>query len=59
VRYVETCHTNTVANRTLTKYRFRSVYDELLNIGPNARQVRSDIAEAISKAIIDDLVANS
>ncbi len=29
--------------------------DELLNIGPNAAQVRSDIAKAIAGAIIDDL----
>ena len=30
--------------------------DELLNIGPNAPQVRSDIAKAIAGAIIDELV---
>lgn len=30
--------------------------DVLLNVGPNAPQVRSDIAKAISAAIIDELV---
>ncbi len=33
--------------------------DELLNLGPNAPQVRTDIAAAIAKAIIADLIANS
>ena len=33
--------------------------DELLNLNANAPQVRSDIAQAIAEAIINDLVDNS
>lgn len=32
--------------------------DQLLNIGPNSPQVRSDVCKAIAASILDDLIAN-
>jgi hypothetical protein len=33
--------------------------DQLLNIGPNSLQVRSDIAKAIAAAIVEELLAGA
>lgn len=53
-------HLGTKARGCLVEIEFIDVpaVDKLLNLGPNAPQVRADICKAIAGAIIQDLIAN-